>query len=335
MRFRARRMSCGRTILLLLATLIALPAAHAAEPLDPADVQRHLTRAAVFVEQKDCAGALRELEPIDGWFRTHGDQPHFRWHHAVCLADVGRPREALESFGLMLELDIPPATRDAVRAQIDRLHREQLGRLDVTCEPADAVVEVEGITRVPLPCPVSAFVVPIGARRVTVTSPGDIRWTRALVVEPGQTIRLTARVPSELVVASRVPGSHVQVDGRYIGAAGPGDPQRLRGLRPGSHTVRVTGPDGEQTWTGRVRLGPGERTRITAELTPPERPVRSAKATPPRPGADPGDDADDDTLLWVGVGVGAAVAVGVGVALFLSRDDEPPSPVDFHFEGER
>lgn len=310
-------------LMLLMASplvLMAWPpgAASAAEgaDLDAEAVQNHLDRGTVFYKQGNFQAALREFEAIDGYFRTHGDHPTFRWYLADCLARAGRPMDALESYALLADAEIAEGTRQAARERIEGLRRTALGGLTLACVPARSTVEIDDVTTVPLPCPIERRDFPSGTYTFRVLSPGDVTTVQKLRVAPGRPNEATITVTPELVVRSPVAGAYVQVDGRFAGEAGPQGPLVLRDVEPGAREIRVTSPRGGKPWIKRVKVSVGERTVASAELDG-QRLSLGGDVTPI-------EAEDDDTLLWVGVGVGAAALVAGGAAAFLLLGEDDP-----------
>ena len=90
------------------------------------------------------------------------------------------------------------------------------------------------------------------------------RWTRSVYFEAGSTRRFAPGIcagEGELVVRSNLLDDRLLIDGRDVGATGT-DPHAL-GV--GDHEVRVEKP-GYAPFVGRVRIRPGERVELHAEL---------------------------------------------------------------------
>lgn len=158
------------------------------------------------------------------------------------------------------------------------------GQLVVKSQPRGAAVYVDGrpVGHAPL-----VLNVPAGMHQVQVHKQGySPRTTQVKVVDALTTravLALERQDRGELRVAARPAGSHIYVDGRYVGAA----PLYLRNLSPGSHRV-VAVRDGYVRSVQSVQVVAGLTSTSFHALTllPPE-PVRVAEQPKPVQAAAP------------------------------------------------
>jgi hypothetical protein len=143
-------------------------------------------------------------------------------------------------------------------------------RLDVTTEPADARVFVDGN-------PVGdSIIVRPGQHTLSVTMPGYTRSDRNVEVGANQTLRLDVELEASpdtgLEITSEPPGMLVWLDGvRVLDPSGPVRTNFRAGrIPPGPHVLELGRTDrGFRTWRREVQIEPGEFTKVHAVVESP------------------------------------------------------------------
>lgn len=293
-----------RPLALALSLALATPAA----AQTPEAIQRQMDEAAAKFQAGDHAGALALLRTVDGQIEL----PIVRFNIARCLQELGRAREAVDAFERYLKLDDEPSRQARAREAIAKLESTALGRLAVTCSPADARVAVAGLLGEQA-CPLHLRRVPVGAYEVRVSASHHAPQVARLTVRAGEEAAThVPLVPSDgtLVVRSRVAGGEVflgQGDEQVIISETPTEPIALP---PGTHVVTVRTP-GYEDWTQRVEITPG--TPLELEAAPVARP-----AAPPRvDAAAPPADESELRPLPLALAAGATATAIAGTVFFL------------------
>jgi len=282
-----------RTIAFLLFSLsLACGAAHAAPPAPPADSGDRVAEARrLFSTGTQLVREARWHEALTAFTASYA-----RVRHPVTLFNVGACERALghytrarDAFARALASGADPASDDGgappaalagelrtLLAELDRL----LVHADVTLEPADARVAVDGrpLTPVertlwaglaepgagaPLPAARVELVLDPGSHLVTLQRPGYADAVVRLTVAPGERRALPLaldRLPARLSIVSNRPRTVVTVDDVDVGVA-PLDLSRP----PGRYRVALRGA-GLVPYRTEVTLAPGQELTLRGTL---------------------------------------------------------------------
>jgi len=247
-------MRCG----VMLLTLCLSAAALAAEGPDLQSAQEHVRLATGFFKRGHYAQALEELRKANALV-PHTD---YVYNMARCYEEMGRPADAVEHFTRYLETGKDDKKRTKARDAVLRLVPLAFGSVEVTCDPPDATVRIEGVAEGP--CPLRQDRVRAGTWRVIGSAEGRVGAVASLEVKAGELARLELTLgqePGRLDVSSDPPGAAVIVDGAGLGVT----PLQGIDLPEGRHEVRLE-LDGYGSFVERVNVQSGQRLRVDGRL---------------------------------------------------------------------
>ncbi len=164
-------------------------------------------------------------------------------------------RGGYKTYGVSVRL--APGERREVRAQLI----PQLAVINVSSVPKDSSVHLNGRDAGYTP---ETLRVRHGTHTITVHRDGYKTLTQTVVVRTGQPLRLSYKLqplPARLVVSSDN-GGWAYLNGKRVGRGG-----FSRTVAPGIHRVKVV-RGGYKTYGVSVRLAPGERREVRAQLIP-------------------------------------------------------------------
>jgi tetratricopeptide (TPR) repeat protein len=201
---------------------------------------RHFRRALEFADQQAYPEALVELE------RARAAAPHYALLYNIgqVYSALGDPKKAIEALSEYLAQggdSLPPERQREVRAALALL-RARLGTLELTVQPSDAVLYVDG-ERMGAAAPSTAFELGAGVHHLLLHRQGYASAERQVALRGGERIALDvtlepASAPpglGQLVVFCPVPDVTLTVDASRI-------PLRARAsslmLAPGPHHLR-------------------------------------------------------------------------------------------------
>jgi hypothetical protein len=146
-------------------------------------------------------------------------------------------------------------------------------RLDLTTEPADATVFIDGAEVGGHPR--SLIRSKPGTHTLWVTMPGYAPSNQSIVLSPDYTLSLHVKLEGSAAtgfqIFSEPGGMTVWLDGEQImGPSGPALTNfRASKIPPGRHTLELKGPDGtHRYWRQAVLIEPDQITNIHAVMTP-------------------------------------------------------------------
>ena len=146
------------------------------------------------------------------------------------------------------------------------------GRVDLTTEPAGARVSIDGIPWRDIS--LSPIRLKAGTHTLTVESPGYVRDDQNIVVAAGRTlpvrVKLEGSTDTGFEITSDPAGMEAWLDGAPMrGPAGTALTNfRASRIAPGEHLLELKADAQHLYWRQRVRVEPGEFTRIHATLMP-------------------------------------------------------------------
>jgi hypothetical protein len=254
------------------------------------------------------------------------DAPLVQYNITYCLRALGRYVAANRRATKVLRAPegLAPGQVDDLQAYTAEFER-LLVRVDVTLEPATALLSVDGrplLREAPgKPVFLGSLAAPgkptsPGAERFTVVLDPGVHLFRAArpghqdaVVRrsyrPGQRAKLDLRLdvlPATIAVKSEPAQGIVRLDGREVGLA------PIEFERPaGSYQLEVALDDYE-TYSAKMDLAPGQRADLTATLVPYESPIYAR--------------------WWFWTSAAAVVTGGILLTYFLTRPEPEPPPYD-------
>jgi hypothetical protein len=293
-------------------------------PVDAAteEAKLHFQRGTQWVKEQ------RWAEALDAFEKAAALRPHAvtTYNVGYCLRALGLYARARVVLGRALAENqaaaLPEELVERVRGYLREIE-SLLARYDVTLEPPDAAVMVDGrpLAREPGAAPVFvAGIAPPGAGAPV----GERRFE--LVVEPGAHVVHVQRkgfspavvkldvqagarkplslavdkLPARLRVRSTPAGAAVRVNGRDAGLT----PLVIE--RPGGRYDLVFSLEGHDDHAARVALEPGQVAEVDAPLAPTETPIVAR--------------------WWFWAAAGAVVAGAVVTTYFLTRPEPEPAP---------
>lgn len=152
------------------------------------EAQRLVDSAAQSYSQgnyEDALTALRKAEPM----AEEAQDPaltRIRFNIARCLEQLGRDEEALKAYRRYDALPDAPHRKEKAFQAIRSLETRVFSVLSVLCTPMGAVLEVDGVTDGPAPCPWQSRRVSPGSYSVKVRAPGYVAQVRTVTVSAGQ-----------------------------------------------------------------------------------------------------------------------------------------------------
>jgi PEGA domain len=146
------------------------------------------------------------------------------------------------------------------------------GRLELTTEPSEATVFIDGNQVHEQPR--SSLRLKRGPHTLSVTMPGYARSDQNIVITPDQALRLAVKLePSHatgFLITSDPPGMSVWLDGeRMMATSGPAltDFRAVR-IPPGAHLLELKEEGRRLYWRKAVLIEPDEMTRVHAVMAP-------------------------------------------------------------------
>jgi hypothetical protein len=299
---------------LALACGLARPTSAGAQEAAPSAEQLAEARG-LFERGLTAADAERWAEAVELFRRAREivERPSIVFNLGQALVRLGRSSEAraaLDRFVAIADARVDQADIAAAQRLLAELGAAQ-GTLELSVEPADAVIELDGA---PLEGSGAerAITLDPGRHRIAVTAPGYRPDRFEVSVIAGSRERRSAlleRLPSRpatLVVHAPV-GAEVRVDGLL---AGRGEIETE--LVPGDHHV-VVSDAGASLLERDLSIGEGDRLVLDAIVH------------------ETGVSIAEEPWLWIVVGlavVGAGVGIGVGVVL-----SQPPTDPALGYAG--
>jgi hypothetical protein len=146
------------------------------------------------------------------------------------------------------------------------------GRLELTTEPAEATVIIDG--NQVRDQPRSLLPLKRGAHTLSVTMPGYARSDQNIVISADQTLRVAVNlVPSPetgFEITSDPPGIHVWLDGAPVRAPSGQARSNFRAtrIRPGRHVLELIEEGRRLYWQKAVMIEPDQITRVHAVMAP-------------------------------------------------------------------
>ncbi len=238
--------------MLLLASAPALAQDDVAE----ARAQAHVDLATRFFGEGKHEAAVEELQRANALVPL----PIYRFNIARCYEEMGKREQALEQFERYVEVADDAARTDRAKAAIKRLVAALYGSVEVSCEPADARVKLEGFEEGT--CPHRWERVRPGEYGLTARADKHRPQRRRLKVAAGKVARVAVRLaplPGQLTVQSVVHSGAVWLDGRRLGKVPVGPLEVPAG--PHEVVVRTRGYD---DWTLQVVVAPDQGVSVTA-----------------------------------------------------------------------
>ena len=172
--------------------LLGLDQARAAEDPSEQAAMKHFARALELVDKGDFQGGLQAFKD------AYAAKPHFAvWYNiAQTHISLGQPLEAIEALLRCLregQDQIPPEKRRQVEAQVELLEAF-LGELEVTTEPAGALLTVDGreIGRTPLSEPIRLAA---GTHRIAARLDGRPTVERKVAIGQGRHHEIVLQLP--------------------------------------------------------------------------------------------------------------------------------------------
>ncbi len=243
---------------LALGLLIASASA-SAQTTDPTTEAREAFKhGADLARDEQWNGALVSFE------RSAALVPHpwTTYNIGVCERALGHYVRARDLFASVTDAsELPPQAR-AQAADMLREAKGLVATLDVTIDPADAALVVDGVAK-PTPGAKATLELDPGHHVLTLRREGYADASSPRDVRPGEhaTVSLAlAKLPATLVVSASQANAVVEVDGLDVGVA----PLTLeRGGGP--HRVRIRLP-GFTSFETETKLLPGQRVEVFAPL---------------------------------------------------------------------
>jgi hypothetical protein len=272
---------------LVLFSLLFAAAAGAADPL--VEARQKFVEGAALVKNAQWADAMTAFE--------HSARLH---PHAVTTFNIGACERAMGRYTRARALfrhsltehekgvgKLPESLLEDARGLVTEID-SLLARIQVTVEPADAAIAVDGrplaqgVEQIlvagmlppgpgtPPPSGKFTLLVDPGSHVITLTQKGFSDVVMNKHFPPGARSELTLRLdrlPATLHVSANKEGATVSVDGKDVGTA-PVDVERLAG----SYQVTVQKP-GFADYLAKVTVRPGEAANLTANLEPKKTPI--------------------------------------------------------------
>jgi len=300
------------TLALVLSTALALPVAHAAEPVAPASAPTTLGEALtgqarveydaarLLYQDRDFAGALVKFQRAYELSRD----PRLLWNMAACeknLRRYARMLRLIERYEKEAGTRLTDQERDEARQLVGTV-KLLVSNVRIAVNQPDASVFIDGelVGKSPLAEPV---LVDLGTHRIRVTKPGYEEATLVQEITGASEITLSfaleeQRHQARLIVVARG-AEAIAIDGVVVGQA-----RFENRIASGRHIVRVTAGNAKPYVT-EIQLRDGEVRRLDVSLQP--------------------ESGGGLTALWIGASVAAAAGLGVG-AYFLLRPSETTLP---------
>ncbi|MBM4320759.1 MAG: PEGA domain-containing protein [Deltaproteobacteria bacterium] len=307
-------------LLLLLSLALAAPAAADPPPAGEGrarssenyqTAQQYIDLGAGLFKKGSFREALQAFEKAKALVAD----PRLIYYVGRSHEELGHPRQALLAYQEILSS--APESNEGPKAleAIARLRQQQLGRLELRCQPEGAQVELDGLAVGR--CPLELADLPAGKRLLRLRAPGYRTQELTLQLVPGQEVQAMAVLEAEgaLVHLSSIPtGADVEVDGRTLGKT----PLNSVPLSPGVHRFRFT-LEGHLPREREIDLRPGPPSALEATLEP-EGAAGEGSAQAAAGRGEPRHGPS--TTFWVAASASAVLAAG-GLALgLLARADE-------------
>lgn len=244
--------------LALLACFLFPTAAAAQSKAAKKRAKSHVRLAIEFFKEGRYKNALEEMESAHKLV----PMPAHIYNIARCYQELGNEYEALIHFEKYLDqggdrVKVKRATQ-AVAALTPRV----FGSVEVTCEPGNSRVQIEGVGEGP--CPFRLDRVRSGTFKLAVRAPGHEVRRQDIQVQAGQVMRRAIKLkvqPALVNVSSEPSGALVTIDGKPVGNTPIEGYKSLAGL----HEVKVE-LAGYRPFKSSVKMKGGEPNEITATL---------------------------------------------------------------------
>lgn len=164
--------------------------AGAADGTRLAKAQTYLDLATKLYRAGDYRGALAELRRAEPLAAHEPVLPMIRFNIARCHEKLGEDADAVEAYEHYLEVGEDSSRQARARQMVEQLAPIAFGRVDVTCGPDGAAVEIAMLTEGAVPCPLALDRVRPGTYPVEFTREDHMPAMRTLVVERGATAAL-------------------------------------------------------------------------------------------------------------------------------------------------